>query len=155
FSSIVLDVLRVLKGGKVLADRLGAHPAYFGDLYVNMVRAGEASGALAAVFDRLAEFERSRDELRGYIISSMTYPALLVMVGLASVLVLLNFVVPRFATVFEESRMKIPLPTQIMLDASKFVQAYWLAGLIAAVCLALAVRAYVRTPGGQMWWDSM
>src|SRR5258707_339847 len=119
FRSIVLDVLRVLKGGKSLADSLAMHPAYFGDLYVNMVRAGEASGALAAVFDRLAEFERSRDELRGYIISSMTYPGLLVLVGLASVLVLLNFVVPRFPSVFEESRLKIPLSKQIMLDSSK------------------------------------
>src|SRR5260221_4371848 len=155
FRAIVLDVLRILKGGKSLADSLAAHPEYFGDLYVNMVRAGEAGGALAAVFDRLSEFERLRDELRGYIISSMTYPALLVLVGLASVLVLLNFVVPRFATVFEESRMKIPLPTQIMLDASKFVQAYWLAALVAAVCLAVAFRAYIRTPAGQMWWDTL
>src|SRR5712691_5608000 len=145
FRGVVLEVLRVLKGGKSLADSLAAHPKYFGDLYVNMVRAGEASGALAAVFERLAEFERSRDELRGYIISSMTYPALLVLVGLASVLVLLNFVVPRFASVFEESRMKIPLPTQIMLDASKIVQDYWLIGTIAAICLALAFRAYIKS----------
>lgn len=155
FRAIVLDVLRVLKGGKSLADSLAAHPKYFGDLYVNMVRAGEASGALAAVFDRLAEFERSRDELRGYIISSMTYPGLLVLVGLASVLVLLNFVVPRFASVFEESRMKIPLPTQIMLDASKIVQAYWLIALAAVVSVGIAFRAYVRTSSGQLWWDTL
>jgi len=154
FRGVVLDILRVLKGGRSLADSLAAHPKYFGDLYVNMVRAGEASGALAAVFDRLAEFERSRDELRGYIISSMTYPALLTMVGLASILVLLNFVVPRFATVFEESRMKIPLPTQIMLDASKFVQAYWMMALIAVVAVIVAFRTYVRTTVGRLWWDT-
>src|SRR6266567_5381738 len=125
FRAVVLDVLRVLKGGKSLADSLAAHPKYFSELYVNMVRAGEASGALAAVFDRLAEFERSRDELRGYIISSMTYPGLLMLVGLASIMVLLNFVVPRFAQVFTESRMKIPLPTQIMFAASNLVRAYF------------------------------
>src|SRR5947199_8888360 len=51
--------------------------------------------------------------------------------------------------------MKIPLPTQLMLDASKFVQAYWLVGLVAAVCLAVALRAYVRTPAGQLWWDTL
>src|SRR5256885_6540837 len=145
FRAVVLDVLRILKGGKSLADSLAAHPEYFGDLYVNMVRAGEAGGALAAVFDRLAEFERSRDELRGYIISSMTYPGLLMLVGLVSVMVLLNFVVPRFASVFEESRMKIPLPTQIMLDASKYVQTYWLPAAIAVICAAIAFRTYVRT----------
>ena len=84
-----------------------------------MVRAGEARGSLAAIFERLAEFERTRDDLRSYIISSMIYPALLALVGLASILVLLNFVVPRFASIFEESHMKIPLPTQIMLEASQ------------------------------------
>src|SRR5438270_8334849 len=130
------------------------HPVYFGDLYVNMVRAGEASGALAGVFDRLAEFERSRDELRGYIISSMIYPALLASVGFASVFILLNFVVPRFAQVFTESRMKIPLPTQIMFEASKLVHTY---GWIVAAGLALfaaGFRIYVRTDAGRLWWDT-
>ncbi|HYP14744.1 MAG TPA: type II secretion system F family protein, partial [Bryobacteraceae bacterium] len=70
FRLVVSDVLRVLKGGKSLADSLASKPEYFSDLYVNMVRAGEASGSLAAVFDRLAEFERTRDDLRNYIVSS-------------------------------------------------------------------------------------
>src|SRR5215475_8054492 len=77
FRIVVLDVLRVLKGGRSLADSLGTHPEYFADLYINMVRAGEASGALATIFERLAEFERSRDDLRNFIVSSMIYPALL------------------------------------------------------------------------------
>src|SRR5579872_2553566 len=82
FRFIVLDVLRVLKSGKSLADSLATHPDCFSDLYINMVRAGEASGALAVIFERLAEFERSRDDLRSYIVSSMIYPALLALVGL-------------------------------------------------------------------------
>jgi type II secretory pathway component PulF len=81
FRTIVLDVLRVLKGGKPLADSLATHGEYFSDLFVNMVRAGEASGALAVVFERLSEFERSRDELRNYIVSAMIYPALLCLGG--------------------------------------------------------------------------
>src|ERR1700753_505273 len=101
FRTLVLDVLRVLKSGKTLADSLATHPDYFSDLYINMVRAGEAAGSLAIVFERLSEFERTRDDLRNYIISSMIYPALLACVGLASILILLNFVVPRFATIFE------------------------------------------------------
>src|ERR1041384_6354445 len=117
FRFIVLDVLRVLKGGRSLADSLAAHPECFSDLYINMVRAGEASGALAAIFERLAEFERSRDDLRNFIVSSMIYPALLALVGLGSILLLLTFVVPRFASIFEGSTMKIPVPTQIMLEA--------------------------------------
>jgi general secretion pathway protein F len=81
FRFVVLDVLRVLKGGRSLADSLATHPAHFSDLYINMVRAGEASGSLAVIFDRLAEFEKSRDELRNYIVSSMMYPGLLALVG--------------------------------------------------------------------------
>jgi type II secretory pathway component PulF len=155
FRFIILDVLRVLKGGKSLADSLAVHPRYFSDLYINMVRAGEASGSLAAVFDRLAEFERSRDELRNYIISSMIYPGLLTLVGLGSIFVLLNFVVPRFAAVFAESHMKIPLPTLIMLEASKIVQAYaWMAAA-ALVVTALIFRGYIRTTVGRLWWDTL
>ena len=103
FRFIVLDILRVLKGGRSLADSLGTHPDYFSDLYINMVRAGEASGALAVIFERLSDFERSRDDLRNYIISSMIYPALLAGVGLASIVLLLTFVVPRFASIFSDS----------------------------------------------------
>lgn len=155
FRSITMDVLRALKGGKSLADSLGTHPEYFSDLYVNMVRAGEASGALAAVFDRLSEFETSRDELRGYIISSMIYPALLSLVGLGSVLVLLTFVAPRFAAVFEQSRMAIPLPTQIMLTASRWTQSYGWILAAAVVAFGAGLHAYIRTATGRFWWDTL
>jgi type II secretory pathway component PulF len=155
FRYIVLDILRVLKGGKSLADSLAVHPDYFSDLFVNMVRAGEASGNLAAVFERLAEFERSRDELRNYIISSMIYPALLALVGVSSIIVLLTFVVPRFASVFEESHMKMPVPTMIMLEASKIVTAYWWMAASALVVTAVIFQAYVRTAPGRLWWDSL
>src|ERR1039457_3050777 len=107
FRFIVLDILRVLKGGRSLADSLGTHPEYFSDLYTNMVRAGEASGALAVIFERLAEFERSRDDLRNYIISSMIYPALLAGVGLASIVLLLTFVVPRFASILDRKSTRL------------------------------------------------
>jgi general secretion pathway protein F len=155
FRLIVLDVLRVLKGGKPLADSLGTHPEYFPDLFVNMVRAGEASGALAVVFERLSEFETSRDELRGYIISSMIYPVLLSLVGLGSVFVLMNFVAPRFAAVFEQSRMPIPVPTRIMLEASRWMQTYgWM--LAGAVLIGAAgLHSYVRTAAGRLWWDTL
>src|ERR1035438_7073789 len=125
FRVIVLDVLRVLKSGKSLAESLATHPDYFSDLYVNMVRAGEASGSLGVIFERLSDFERSRDDLRNYIISSMIYPALLTAVGLGSIFILLNFVVPRFSSIFSDSHLKIPVPTMMMLEASHIVQTYW------------------------------
>jgi general secretion pathway protein F len=153
FRFIVLDVLRVLKGGKSMADSLATHPEYFGELYVNMVRAGEASGALAVIFERLAEFERTRDDLRNYIISSMVYPALLSCVGLASILLLITFVVPRFASIFNDTTMKIPTPTKIMLEASYIIRTWWWVGVGAIVGFAAAWRAYTGTKAGRFWWD--
>ena len=155
FRAVILDILRVLKGGKSLADSLATRPEYFSELYVNMVRAGEASGSLAAVFDRLAEFERTRDDLRSYIISSMVYPALLVVVGALSIVFLLTFVVPRFATIFTDSNLKMPMPTRIMLEASRLVQRYvWIAGagLVAAVAL---FQTWTRSQAGRAAWDSL
>ena len=153
FRFIVLDVLRVLKGGRSLADSLATHPDCFPTLYVNIVRAGEASGALGPIFERLAQFERTRDDLRGYLISSMIYPGLLVAVGLCSILVLMNFVVPRFAQVFEESRMRMPLPTQILIETSRIVKTYGWIALAALVAAVLGLRSYIRTVPGRMWWD--
>ena len=155
FRFIVLDILRVLKGGKSLAESLATHPEYFSDLFINMVRAGEASGSLASVFERLSEFEKSRDELRNYIISSMIYPALLATVGLSSIVVLLTFVVPKFASVFEESHMKIPVPTLVMLEVSKVVTAYWWMAATAIAIVAITFRLYVRTTPGRLWWDTL
>ncbi len=153
FRQVLIDVLRVLKGGKSLADSLATHPDYFSELYVNMVRAGEASGSLGAVFERLAEFERTRDELRGYIIGSMIYPGLLACVGVASILVLLTFVVPRFASVFQDGHMKMPLPTKLMIEASDILKAYGLIGIGVFAAAFIAFQTYIRSGAGALWWD--
>jgi general secretion pathway protein F len=153
FRGIVSDILRAIKGGKSLADALALHPTYFSDLFVNMVRAGEASGSLGQIFERLSVFERSRDELRSYIVSSMVYPALLALVGAGAIFVLLDFVVPRFASVFNDSRMKIPTPTLIMLEVSKIVQEWGGLVFLAIAAAAAAFRFYTKTATGRLWWD--
>jgi len=153
FRFIVLDVLRVLKSGRSFADSLATHPAYFSELYINMVRAGEASGSLAVIFERLSEFERTRDDLRNYIISSMIYPALLAAVGLASIILLLTFVVPRFATIFSDPAMKIPAPTKALMVASDIVKKWWLVVTTGLAAGTIAFRTYIQTTRGRLWWD--
>lgn len=155
FRALVLDILRVLKGGRTLADSLATHPDHFSELYINMVRAGEAGGSLAVVFERLSEFERTRDDLRSYIISSMAYPILLSLVGVGSILVLMNFVVPRFASVFEESRIEVPLPTKILMVGSNFLQHYGGIGLVVLALFIIGMYTYVRTAAGRLWWDTL
>lgn len=153
FRFLILDVLRLLKSGKSFADSLGAHPEYFSDLYTNMVRAGEASGSLATIFERLSDFERTRDDLRSYIIGAMVYPALLASVGVGSIILLLTFVVPKFASIFTESTMKMPTPTRLMLQASDLLRFYWWVGA-GAIVLGFSIwRGYTSTAAGRMWWD--
>lgn len=153
FRGVVVEIIRVLKGGKSLGDSLATKPDYFSNLYVNMVRAGEASGSLAAVFDRLADFERTRDDLRNYIVSSMVYPGLLAAVGSGSIFFLLTFVVPRFASVFQDSHLKMPLPTQIMLEASRIVQTYGLPAIGILTAAFVFLQTMIRTTKGRLWWD--
>jgi general secretion pathway protein F len=154
FRALMTDVLRILKGGKSLADSLAAHPSHFSELYVNMVRAGEASGSLALIFERLAEFERTRDDLRAYIVSSMIYPILLSLVGIASVFILLNFVVPRFAQIFSDPHLKIPTPTLLMMQASQIVQDWWVPFAITLSVVIVVFYTYIHTIAGRLWWDT-
>ncbi len=155
FRSVITDVLQALKGGKSLADSLQTHPEVFSDLYRNMIRAGEASGSLGVVLERLAEFERSSDELRGYLVSAMIYPLLLALVGAGSIFVMMNYVIPKFAQVFAESRMPIPTPTYLLLAASDLLRHYgWMAALAIAAAAAYA-RYFVSTEAGRRRWHAL
>jgi general secretion pathway protein F len=154
FRDVLADLLKALRGGKSFAESLAAQEGVFSELYVSMVRAGEVSGSLPLVMDRLADFERSRDELRGYIISSLTYPALLTLVGSGSIFVLLRFVIPRFAEAFTTSNIAMPVPMQMLLATSDFVRTF---GWIFFVLLfggVTALRLYIRSPEGRLAWDS-
>jgi general secretion pathway protein F len=101
----------------------------------------------------MAEYEKSRDDLRGYIVSALVYPVLLAAAGLASIFVLLYYVVPRFAVMFEDARMRMPLPTQIMLALSTAAREYGFYAIGALAAAIVVFCAYVETSGGRAWWD--
>jgi general secretion pathway protein F len=151
--AVIDDTLRELRSGQSLAHSLAANERFFPPLYVAMVRAGEASGTLPAVLDRLVEFEEFSAELRGYLISALIYPMVLLAVGGVAIAFLLGFVVPRFAQIFEEAGKELPLPTQILMDVSQAFRDYgWLAALIIVVTVLLVSR-WVRTESGRLRWD--
>jgi general secretion pathway protein F len=154
FREILSDVLRQVRGGKSLAEALESQGKIFSRLYVNMVRAGQASGTLGAVFQRLAELETASSEWRSQLISSLIYPALLTAVAIASIVVLMNVVVPRFAEVFESTGLPIPLPTYLLLEASRMIQTYGWVVLIAIAAGAVMFRRALNTSSGRMKWDS-
>ena len=151
--SIVEDTLQGIKQGKTFAESLSDHPRVFSKLYLNMVRAGEASGSLPLVLDRLVEFQQSADELKSYLISSLIYPGLLSVVGAGSVVILLNFVIPKFAAVFQDAGQSLPLPTQILLTLSEFSKSYWWVFLLAASGAFFGFSRWVGTDRGRWLWD--
>jgi general secretion pathway protein F len=149
----IRDVLNQVKAGKSLSEAFAAHPRYFPGLYVNMVRAGEAGGVLDEVLMRLVEFERASDELRSYLVASLIYPGLLFAVGSASVAILLYFVIPKFATIFDDIGVAIPPQTAALLWVSDVTRRYWWV-FAAAVALAIAgFKAWRKTPKGRRDWD--
>ncbi len=144
-----------IKGGNSFSTALEAHPQIFPALYVNMVRAGETSGHLAAVFAQLADYQESVNELRNQLLSAMIYPALLVIVGSASVLILMEFVVPRFAVVFEQAGAALPLPTQILLGVSGVLRKTWWLWFLGIPALCALLWNYLRSESGRKRWDHL
>ncbi len=139
--------------GSSLADALAEHPKLFSDLYVNMVRAGEASGALDVVLLRLADYTESTARLRSKLRSALTYPILMVVVGGAILFFLLSYVVPKITRIFTESKQVLPLPTRALLAISGAFASYWPVVLVLLIAAAFGFRYWVRTPTGRARYD--
>ena len=155
FRTIVAEILRSIRSGKSFAESLAEHEEHFSELYVSMIRAGEVSGSLALVMDRLAAFERARDELRRYIISSLTYPALLILVASGSIFVILRYVVPRFAAAFQSSSIEMPLPMQVLMNVSEGIGTYGLPAILLFLLAMVGLRIYIKNPQGRLKWDRL
>jgi general secretion pathway protein F len=145
---------QVVEGGN-LADAMKQHPAVFNDLYVNMVRAGEASGALDIVLIRLAEYTERAAALRGKVRSALTYPVFMGMASMGILFFLLSYVVPKVTRIFEERNAKLPTLTLVLLAISGFLSTYWWAILAVIVIAVIAVRVSIRTPAGRLRFDAL
>ncbi|ACM19256.1 type II secretion system inner membrane protein GspF [Geotalea daltonii FRC-32] len=131
-----------LAEGTSLAKALAAEPQIFSDSYIGMVSAGEASGALEVVLERLAEFLEDQNAVRSKIVTSLAYPILMVVVGTGVMLFLLAFVVPKIVTVFEQSKAALPLITVILIKVSSLLrQGWWLLIIIAVAAAFILKRA--------------
>jgi general secretion pathway protein F len=138
--------------GDTLATALAAHATVFPPLYLGLIRAGERSGDLAGAFTRLATQLEREDELRSKLLSAAIYPALLAVVGATALLVLLLFVLPRFAGVLEGAGAQLPRSTRLLLDASTTARHNWFVFLIPPVAMAM-VAAWVQSSrdGANAW----
>jgi len=127
-----------LAEGQGLAQSLSAEPAVFSESYVGMVAAGEASGALEVVLERLAEFQEDQAEVRSRVTTALAYPILMVLVGGAVMLFLLAFVVPKIVAVFQESKATLPFITVVLIKVSTLVRKGWWLLLLTGIGLYAA-----------------
>lgn len=133
-----------LAEGSGLAKAMAAEPRVFSDSYVSMVAAGEASGALEIVLERLAEFLEDQDAIRSKVVTSLIYPSLMVVVGTGVMMFLLGYVVPKIVTIFEQSKAALPLITVILLKISHLVQVGWWALILLGIAVVYCYRRLMR-----------
>ncbi|HWP34901.1 MAG TPA: type II secretion system F family protein, partial [Thermodesulfobacteriota bacterium] len=141
--------------GASLADALADHPRVFSPLYVNMVRSGEASGALDLVLARLADFTEAQARLTGRLLAATIYPALVLVLGGLILAYLLTFVVPQVTRIFAEEGVALPWPTVALLGATDVLRRFWWLLLAAGGAAALALSRYRRTARGRERLDRL
>jgi type II secretory pathway component PulF len=144
-----------LEQGDKLSEALAGFPAVFSDLYINMVRSGEISGALEEVLARLADFIEAEEDIKSRIRSSMAYPALVVVVSAATIFVLMILVMPKLASMFQDLGQALPLPTRILIAATHFVTDYGLVVVLALAGIYLLVRYQSGTSKGRLVLDRL
>lgn len=149
FAQIKNDVSQ----GQTLSSALAKNPKYFDKLYVSMVKAGEASGSLDVVLVRLAKSKEESEELKGRVKGAMVYPVIVVVVSFAIVFLLMSFVVPRFSEMFAGAGMEMPALTQVVMNASSFMQKFWYIVLGAIAFAGYSVSKAVKTPKGKKRFD--
>lgn len=141
--------------GKSLAESLERYPATFSTLYTNMVKAGEASGTLEIVLNRLADITERQQALMTRIRAALTYPILMTVVGLFVLVLLLTYVVPRITSIFSSMNQLLPLPTRILIQVSEFMALYWWLLLLGVAAVLLVLRVFARTRQGKRFFDSL
>lgn len=153
FKSIWADVKQRVNEGAGFGDALSAHGRIFTGLYVNMVRAGESSGALDVVLNRLADFTESQAELRSKLVGTMIYPILMIFMAITVIGILFIFVIPKISQIFITQKVALPLPTQILISSSTFVKDWWFV-IFPMMGLAMyGFRRFIDSERGRPWWD--
>ncbi len=152
---VILSVLKLIREGSAFSDALAKYPRIFPKLYVSMVRAGETGGVLDIVLEKLNEFLETAKELRSSIVSAMIYPSILAIVGVASLVFLLTFVIPQFSIIFKDMGGSLPLSTKIILSFSTTLRSYWWIVLSVLVILFFGIRSYVKTEKGAYKLDEL
>jgi len=150
---IVAQIKESVNEGNSLTASLSRHPKLFSNIYINMVRAGEESGSLDVVLERLADFGEHQQALKGRFQAALVYPIFMAIVGAGVLFFLLSFVVPNLTRIFTEMKQVLPLPTTILIWFSDFMRSYWWVIVAIIVAIIVAVKEAIKKPKGRYFWD--
>lgn len=153
FRIVIRDVRADISAGNSFSSAVKKFPNSFPNLFVSMVEAGEASGGLAEILGKVASYFEATVKLTKKVKSAMTYPIAVIGLAVALVNVLLIFVIPVFAEMFNDFGAKLPAPTQALIDLSEFMKSYWWALAIGGYATYWLIKQYVKTPGGRRHKD--
>ena len=150
---VVADLQAQVRRGADLSVAMERHPAVFSRMYRNMVRAGEASGALDASLERVADFQERARSLRETLVSALIYPVLLLVFAGISISVILGVVIPRVSALFTDAGQELPMATQVVVQVGEVVHDWWwaMAGILAAGLILL--RRLLQNPVARAAWD--
>ncbi|MFH1626401.1 MAG: type II secretion system inner membrane protein GspF [Pseudomonadota bacterium] len=152
---IITQVREDVTKGSPLADAMACHPHVFPALYVNMVRAAEASGTLETILSRLADFSENQVRLRNRIWAALAYPVLMVFIGGGVLAFLVTFVMPTISKIFSEMHQALPLPTIVLISVSGFMRGFWWVIVLSIILFALGMNTYIRTKSGRLLYDRL
>ena len=153
FRQIVEQIKYDIEHGSTFHDALGQHPKVFPELYVNMVRAGESGAVLGVVLERLAKFSERQRLLKAEVISALFYPVILFTLSVGVIVFMVVVVIPKFADMFADLGVDLPLPTRLLIGTTGFVQSYWWALTIGGAAAILGILQYSRTESGKLVFD--
>lgn len=146
------EIREKIREGTSFAKALEAHPGIFPDIYINMVRAGEASGTLEAVLERLTSFMDAQAKLRSKVTSALAYPILMIIIGVALISVLMVAVVPNVVQIFQSMNQALPWYTSLLIGTSEFLSNYWWILMPSFIIGIYFFRRWTKTPTGKLSW---
>jgi type II secretory pathway component PulF len=152
---VITQIRKDVEGGSSFSDALAKHPSVFNNLYVSMIRAGETGGVLDEILQRLATLAEHEAETRARIKAATRYPKIVIGALAVAFIILLQFVIPRFAALYANFKVQLPLPTRILIGINHAFQIYWWVTLAVIIVVTLAVRAHIRTEAGRFQWDGI
>jgi len=150
---IILDAVAQVKEGRDFSQALEKYPRIFPELYVSLVKIGEASGTLGENLRRIAEFLEEEIDFKSNIVSILTYPLLIVGVGIATIFIILKFVIPALEGIFEEMSLQLPAITLFLVNASRFFSRFWIFILGFIFLVFISLRRNFRSPSNRLKWD--